>query len=72
MKILTVNAGSSSLKFKMFEMPEEKVVISGRFERIGDSKNSFYSIETDSDKYNTKFSNNTLLHTYPHILYIKL
>ena len=51
MKVLAVNAGSSSLKFKMFEMPEEKVVISGRFERIGDSKNSFYSIETDSDKY---------------------
>ena len=51
MKVLAVNAGSSSLKFKMFEMPEEKVIISGRFERIGDSENSFYSIETSDNKY---------------------
>ena len=34
MKILSVNAGSSSLKFQMYEMPEEKVLISGVFERI--------------------------------------
>lgn len=35
MKILSVNAGSSSLKFQAYEMPEEKVLISGVFERIG-------------------------------------
>ena len=29
MKILSVNAGSSSLKFTMFEMPEENVIING-------------------------------------------
>lgn len=28
MKILSVNAGSSSLKFKLYEMPEEKGLIS--------------------------------------------
>ena len=28
MKILSVNAGSSSLKFRLFEMPDEKVLIS--------------------------------------------
>lgn len=33
--ILAVNAGSSSLKFKIFEFPSEKVVTSGLFERIG-------------------------------------
>lgn len=33
MKILSVNAGSSSLKFQMYEMPEETVLISGVFER---------------------------------------
>ncbi|MDD2409781.1 MAG: acetate kinase, partial [Bacilli bacterium] len=42
MKILSVNAGSSSLKFTLFEMPEEKELISGVFERIG-LKNSFYT-----------------------------
>ena len=35
MKILAVNAGSSSLKFTMMEMPEEKVLISGYIEKIG-------------------------------------
>ncbi|MDY0214216.1 MAG: acetate kinase [Bacilli bacterium] len=33
--ILAVNAGSSSLKFKIFEVPSERVVTSGLFERIG-------------------------------------
>ena len=32
---MAVNAGSSSLKFKLFEMPEEKVLCSGNAERIG-------------------------------------
>lgn len=35
MKVLSVNAGSSSLKFQAYEMPEEKVLIKGLFERIG-------------------------------------
>ena len=50
MKILAVNCGSSSLKFKMYEMPEEKVLISGLFERIGE-KASEYTIKLDGEKY---------------------
>lgn len=34
-KILAINCGSSSLKFKLFEMPQETVVAQGLFERIG-------------------------------------
>ena len=49
MKILSVNAGSSSLKFTMFEMPEEKVIINGTFEKIG-LKDSFYSIKYNGEK----------------------
>lgn len=49
MKILSVNAGSSSLKFTGFEMPEEKVLISGVFERIG-LNNSFYTIKLNGEK----------------------
>ena len=49
MKILSVNAGSSSLKFQMYEMPEEKVLISGVFERIG-IENSFYTIKLNGEK----------------------
>ncbi len=50
MKILAVNCGSSSLKFKMYEMPEEEVLISGLFERIGD-KGSSYTIKVNGEKY---------------------
>lgn len=49
MKILAVNVGSSSLKFQMYEMPEEKVLISGVFERIG-IDNSFYTIKLNGEK----------------------
>lgn len=49
MKILSVNAGSSSLKFTMFEMPEEKVIISGTFEKIG-LPDSFYTIKYNGEK----------------------
>ena len=35
MKILAVNAGSSSLKFTLIELPEKNVVASGLFEKIG-------------------------------------
>ena len=49
MKILSVNAGSSSLKFQLFEMPEENVLISGNFERIG-INDSFYSVKINGEK----------------------
>jgi acetate kinase len=35
MKVMAVNAGSSSLKFQLLHMPEEEVVVSGVVERIG-------------------------------------
>ena len=34
-KVMAVNSGSSSLKFQLFEMPEEKVLTQGNIERIG-------------------------------------
>ncbi len=43
-KILAVNAGSSSLKFQLIEMPEEKVLSKGLIERIGIA-DSVFSIE---------------------------
>ena len=49
MKILSVNAGSSSLKFQAYEMPEEKVLMKGVFERIG-IDNSFYTIKINGEK----------------------
>lgn len=34
-KVMAVNAGSSSLKYKLYEMPEEQVICSGIADRIG-------------------------------------
>jgi acetate kinase len=41
MKILVINCGSSSIKFKFFEMPEEKVVSYGIVEKIGEEISIF-------------------------------
>lgn len=40
-KIMAVNAGSSSIKFQLLEMPEETVIASGVMERIGLSEGIF-------------------------------
>ena len=60
MKLLSVNAGSSSLKFTLIELPEEKVVISGTFEKIG-IDGSFYTIKYkgEKDKKEAKLKSHT-------------
>ena len=49
MKIISINAGSSSLKFSLFNMDDESVIASGTFERIG-IDNSFYTIKFNGEK----------------------
>ncbi len=49
MIIMAVNAGSSSLKFQLLEMPSEFVIASGVVERIG-IENSVFSIKYDGKK----------------------
>jgi len=49
MKLLSVNAGSSTLKFRLYEMPEEKILTKGSFERIG-SEDSEYTIRVGEEK----------------------
>ena len=48
-KIISVNAGSSSLKFQLFEMPEEKVLTSGLVERIG-FEDAMFTIKVNGEK----------------------
>lgn len=48
-KTIAINAGSSSLKWKLFEMPEEKVLASGIIERIG-LNDSIFTIKYGEDK----------------------
>ena len=49
MKIISINAGSSSLKFSLFDMKDEHVIASGLFERIG-IEGSNYTIKFNGEK----------------------
>lgn len=52
-KSLAINAGSSTLKFKLFQMPEETVIAEGAIDRIG-LGNSLVEIKYgDGQKYET-------------------
>ena len=48
-KIRAINAGSSSFKFQLFEMPAEKEIAKGLVERIG-LDNGIFSITVDGEK----------------------
>ena len=48
-KVMTINSGSSSLKFKLYEMPEEREICSGNCEQIGLNKGIF-TIKYDGKK----------------------
>jgi acetate kinase len=48
-KIIAINAGSSSLKFQLFEMPSEEVITKGIIERIG-LKESIFNITANGEK----------------------
>ena len=43
MYILVCNAGSTSLKFKLFDMPDEKVLAEAKVERIGRKDNGIFT-----------------------------
>ncbi len=48
-KVISVNSGSSSLKFQLFDMPSETVLTSGQAERIGQDMGAF-SIKVNGEK----------------------
>ncbi|WP_078430129.1 acetate kinase [Alkalihalobacterium alkalinitrilicum] len=48
-KIIAINAGSSSLKFQLLDMPEEAVMTKGIVERIGLGE-SIFTIEVNGEK----------------------
>ncbi|KAB2338834.1 acetate kinase [Cytobacillus depressus] len=47
--IIAINAGSSSVKFQLFDMPSEKVITKGLIERIG-LKNGLFNIVANGEK----------------------
>ena len=52
MKIMAINAGSSSLKFQLLEMPAEKVITKGLVERIG-LNDSIFKISVNGEEVKT-------------------
>ena len=52
-KYLTINAGSSSLKFSLYDMPETKEIVNGYIEKIGND-DSFYTLKYDDKKLEKK------------------
>lgn len=48
-KYLVINAGSSSLKFSMYSMPAEELLINGYFEKIG-FEDSFWTLKVNGEK----------------------
>lgn len=57
MKIIAVNAGSSSLKFQLLTMPDETVLVSGVIERIGSTNASIklkYNDKVDKEELEIK------------------
>lgn len=48
-KYLVINGGSSSLKFSLYEMPEEKELINGYIEKIG-AKDCFWTLKINGEK----------------------
>ena len=48
-KYLVVNAGSSSLKFSLYEMPEQNELVNVYVEKIG-SKDCFWTLKMNGEK----------------------
>ena len=54
MKILVSNVGSTSLKFKLYEMPEETVLCTGKCERVGSPDDAIFSYENRRNGFAVK------------------
>ncbi|MBQ6532157.1 MAG: acetate kinase [Solobacterium sp.] len=52
-KVISVNSGSSSLKFQLYDMPSETVLTSGQAERIG-QKMGMFTIKVNGEKIQTE------------------
>jgi len=53
MHIVVINCGSSSLKYQLILLPDEKIVAKGQVERIGQEVNAQFNYETSERKFPT-------------------
>lgn len=54
MKLLVCNVGSTSLKFKLFEMPEEKVYCRAGVERVGSTDNAIFTYKNEDSGFSVE------------------
>ncbi|MBQ7894950.1 MAG: acetate/propionate family kinase [Oscillospiraceae bacterium] len=54
MKVLVSNVGSTSLKFKLFDLPEERVLCEAKVERVGNVEDAIYSYKNIITGYSEK------------------
>ncbi len=71
MKILICNAGSTSLKFQIFQMPEGLSLATGRIERVGSKDKGIFHYLCKSKNVNIKLENQNIL-TYSDGIYMFL
>lgn len=53
MKVLVINCGSSSIKYRLFNMPEENILAEGLLEKIGEGDSQLIH-KADKKEYNLK------------------
>ena len=52
MLVLLCNVGSTSLKFKLYDMPDERLIVECKIERIGDEGNSIINFNNKKESLN--------------------
>lgn len=62
LQIIVCNAGSTSLKFKVYDYPGKKVLFTGKVERVGDARGALYTF-TDANG-NKKYDDHARAMTY--------
>lgn len=61
MKIVIINSGSSSIKYQLIEMPDQKVICSGMIDRIGlESSTITYTTATDKIEESQPIANHKI------------
>ena len=54
MKVLVINCGSSSLKYQLIDMKDEKILCKGKFAEIGQNDTEFHHKTFENKKTRTK------------------
>lgn len=68
-KIFVINSGSSSLKFQLVNMPEESIIATGSYERIGDLVAEFI-VKYNNEQLKENLNINTHEEAIEHLLQI--